>query len=149
MAGSSASCFTPIFWAWEPRMAIMTDSRMQGQKRLRLLLSPPRPHCLPKLAGEGPAERPRGTARRHQSSGPLSRSGGGQGRSTENGSLHTHPACYPRQGQAEGGTHTQTPWQLSWASSPTGLQRDPLLPSASCLLCSPWAQLAGATLSSG
>lgn len=55
-----------------------------------------------------------------------------KGGNTESRSFHIHWACYPAQGQAAGGTHTQTPWQLAWASSPTDLQRDPLgLPSPS------------------
>lgn len=106
----------------------MTGIRAQGQKRQPSAVPTKATFLFQNWHGEGPAEGLRRTARRHQSSGSLSTSP--QGGNTESRSFHTHPACYPVQGQAAGGAHTQTPWQLARTSSPTDLQRDPLLPPA-------------------
>lgn len=79
-------------------------------------------------------------------------SGVGQGEEGIPEAEAPHSACLPpctrpSERASEGGTHTQTLWQLAWASSPTDLQREPLLPR---LLSSPPPHLLElATLISG
>lgn len=104
----------------------MNGIRAQGQKKTpaKPPLTTPRSHLLFK------ARRVRGYQQDPVGLQGDSRGRTENGRNTGNRSPHTHLVCFPAQGQAEGGAHTQTPWQLAWASSPTDLQRDPLLPPA-------------------